>query len=106
MSDSEYESSESDSSVELVRPVFVTKRSKAGAVEEADSAKIALSKAEHALRVDAREVRDDFDGVSDGDDKDPENEYAAWRQREAERRDRDRRRMAEHDEQTRESLQR
>lgn len=117
-SGSDGESYESSSSEEVVlKPVFLTKDQRrkthvksnvkqdnakgpeGGNIDlkptgEVDRRKeIALSKAGHEMKVETGDG-DDFDGVDDADDLNPEQEYEEWQRREKERYQRDRERMA------------
>lgn len=97
-SESESESdSDSDSGSDrpMVKPVFLSKSKRQpgqSPQEDTDRLKrITLSKAEHSLQVDEKEVKEDqFDGIQDTDDVDPEAEYLEWMQREYQRYQRDR----------------
>ncbi|KAK7683926.1 hypothetical protein QCA50_012897 [Cerrena zonata] len=85
----------SESDRPMVKPVFLSKSKRQpgqSPQEDTDRLKrITLSKAEHSLQVDEKEVKEDqFDGIQDTDDVDPEAEYLEWMQREYQRYQRDR----------------
>lgn len=102
-SSSETGESEEESEEEqapLLKPVFLKKTSKtstpASATEKDPSSAHTLARAEHLLQQNAKSAPDDdFGGVDDADDVDPEGEYNAWLARDKARRDRDRQKSLE-----------
>ncbi|ODV78271.1 uncharacterized protein CANTADRAFT_262663 [Suhomyces tanzawaensis NRRL Y-17324] len=83
---SEYESTSSESSQEVLKPVFVKKGKKAELDTKEvvkDQAKTIISKLESkgTKSPDVSE-KNDFDGVDDTDDLDPEQEFEQWKERE------------------------
>ncbi|OVF11327.1 hypothetical protein A9F13_01g08283 [Clavispora lusitaniae] len=98
MSDSEssssYESSSEDDLSLLARPVFLKKSKKDSAASPEAGSKSAISRAEFQQQLDAKEAKvSDFGSVSDTDDVDPDSEYAQWKLRELQRRQRDRQKL-------------
>lgn len=94
-------SSDSSSSLEneselLLRPVFLRKKKTAPHNENATPTKLAIARAEHHQKIESNNAEiQDFDGVEDTDDVDPEKEYALWKERERFRRERDRQKLAD-----------
>lgn len=87
------ESSSDDGSSLLARPVFL-KKTKKQPQKAASTSKLAISRAEFQSLLDAKEAKStDFSGVDDTDNLDPEQEYALWKLRELQRRQRDRLRL-------------
>lgn len=87
-SESEYDSSSSSSDEEPVisKPIFTKKKPVKESAEPKSLAKDAvMSKAEHEQQIAAKETSQDFDGVDDTDNLDPEGEFEQWQQRERER---------------------
>lgn len=95
MSSSESDSSLDDSSSDdgaslLVRPVFLKKAKKAPQ-KAAPTPNLVIAKAEFRSLLDAKQAKTtDFSGIDDTDNVDPEQEYALWKLRELQRRQRDR----------------
>lgn len=118
MSESSSENSSSESSGSssldeaselLVWPIFLKKsRVNPEISTSANSAQeLAISRAERQHQIESREVaKEEFDGVDDTDNVDPEQEFALWRARERERKLRDRQKWAEAEEEKEEALRR
>lgn len=106
-SDSESSGSLDEESPILARPIF-SKRRKTLAVQEPTlNSKLAMARAEQHVKVEQNEAKlEDFDGVDDTDDVEPEKEYELWRNREKYRKDRDRKKLAVLEEEKEEAVRR
>lgn len=102
-SSSETGESEEESEEEqapLLKPVFLKKNPKAATLASTSEKDLpaahTLARAEHLLQQNAKSApEDDFGGIDDTDDLDPEAEYNAWLARDKARRDRDRQNILE-----------
>lgn len=90
-SDSSSTSSDSESASILRKPVFVKKSKKLALnLDPQTKPGNVLAKAEFQQNLELKEAKqEDFDGVTDTDDLDPEAEFEAWKERERLRKVRD-----------------
>jgi len=107
-SDSDSGSSTSDSNSELLaRPVFLKKSSTKTERKPLATSNVALARAEHHQNIDAKEVaKQDFDGVDDTDNIDPEKEYNLWKLREKDRKLRDHKKLEDLENEKEDALRR
>lgn len=106
-SSSDSSSSLDENSELLLKPVFLKKSNSRKPTEKAPVSKLAIARAEHHQQIDAKEaVKEDFDGVDDTDNLDPEQEYEMWKLREKERKKRDRQKLEEVENEKEDALRR